>query len=226
MMWRLVALLVVLFEPCLAQTNDSLATTPKLAVRWSPLSLASRFPTMHFGVEYRLNSLNPYWTLSHDIGIVVGTRNDTESYANRRGFKALTELRYYVIPTGRTPFYFSAELYYHRFKYDRTELVAYDCDSGECSYFQYLSWRRTYSMQRAALKAGFVIFLHSEKRLFLDLSAGIGYRVRRSKDPGKPSLPAGAANLGTSYTFFEWAMVEDQEVIGFACGFRLGYRFK
>lgn len=221
-----VVLFIIGLTPCIAQTRDSVAFTPKLSVRWSPFSLAGRFPNAQFGVEYRISRMNPAWTVSHDLGILVNGGEDTEGYANKRGFRAYTELRYYIMPSAKDLFYFSTELYHHRINYDRTELIGYDCESGDCSYFEYFSWKRKFTAQRGAIKVGVTFFFDPNKRLFSDLAAGIGYRIRRSEDFNKPPLPANAMSFGTDYVWPESAMIEDDETVTTTFSFRVGFRFK
>ena len=221
-----IALFILVITQCLGQTRDSLATTPKLAARWTPFNLAGKFPAIQLGIEYRLAKSNPHWTLSHDLGIVIKTKNNSESFSDKSGFKANTELRYYAILSKKAPFYISADVYYHQFKYDRTDLIGYDCETGECSYYQYISWRRQYTMRRIAFKFGYVIFLEPANRLFADISVGLGYRIRHSKDYDKPALPANGTSFGPDNTWNESTLVEDEERIAPVANLRVGYKFK
>jgi hypothetical protein len=221
-------LFVFIFGACVAQKNDTLLLTPGFAARWTPFSLFSNFPTAQFGVEYRLKSSDPRWSLAHDLGIVVKNGNNTESYSDKKGFKAITELRYYAAPAGNLPFYVSGELFFQRVNYTRDEFIGYDCENGDCSYYQYVSWGRVYTNRRASLKLGFLVFFSPRSRqgLFLDLSGGVAYGIRHSKDRNKPALSPRATSFGTDTEWPEASMIEDGEVIAPAFNLRLGVKFR
>lgn len=225
MKYIFILLCVISVARVVGQTPDSLASTPRFAVKVTPLILANRFHTIQAGVEYRPIRTNPNWTVSHDIGIVIPTKTNTEYYSNKSGFRAITELRYYIIPTGRVPFYTSGEIYFHKFKYDRTELWGYDC-AGDCSFYQYTSYRRTQTMQRAAIKLGFCVYIGDRKEVILDFSGGVAYRIRDGKDLNKPVAPANVSNFGSHTDWFEDRIDEDVVDLTPVLNIRAGYRFK
>ncbi len=81
-------------------------------------------------------------------------------------------------------------------------------------------------MQRAALKLGILIFLDDERRLLLDLSGGLGYRIRTSSDINKPPMLDNGSNYGTKQRWYESSMTENGERFVPVGNFRFGYKFK
>ena len=211
-----------------AQSLDSNRTyIPKFAVKYSPFHLLYKYPSMQLAVEHKVcRNL----TMQYDAGIVFsypGNSNNNEDYANKRGYRLIAELRYYLPFTPRVPFYLAAEGYYHNIVFDRRAVVGYINDNGTYSYYEYITHAVRTRQSGGGLKLGMLIYpgrWSKNSRFFLDINGGLAIRGITYTNE---RLPPGR------YTFFENKThglfdpdeknhTETRPIIGI----RLGYRIK
>jgi hypothetical protein len=175
---------------CFAQDIEP----PRLAVKWSFPHLLYFYPSIQIGLEHKLfDRVN----LQYDLGLVFHPPlSSNKSYENRRGFRGIGELRYYVPSPPKIPFYLAGEFYYSKIQFDRSNVIGYDC-SGDCLYYEYITYRMDHRQQGVGLKYGLLLFpgWNRNRSFFFDINAGVSYRSVRYSEPGKPTAP--------NITFFE-----------------------
>ena len=130
---------VVITTTALAQEDR--ITQPRLAVKWSPLHLFYFYPSIQLGLEHKLtDNLN----IQYDLGWIFERPyaiQENPDYKNKRGFRGMLELRYYLPSPRKIPFYLAGEFYYSKVTFDRWLLVGRGCENGSCNYFEYLPTR-------------------------------------------------------------------------------------
>ena len=193
-----------------------LANVPRQAIRFSPFHLVGLYPTLEFAVEQRLYK---QVTLVGEYGHVLNYGNSNR-YSNKRGYKAKTELRYYLHQARRLTLYAAGEYYWSAIRFDRwAQRKEYLDANFEFPIIRKFAYPVVYDEHGVSLKYGFLIHLPSQ--LFFDVNAGIRVRVI---DYDKPELGIGETNAHSDD--FITPDEHDRVVPGFVLGVRLGYRFR
>jgi hypothetical protein len=197
---------------------------PALAIRWSPVHLAYFYPSLQIAVEHKVfKDLN----FQYDFGYVLDYPNgDTEDYSNKRGYRLIGEMRYYVPHPPKIPFYVAAEYYYSNIQFDRSAVAGYDCNGG-CAFYQYTDYKVENKHKGYGMKFGVLLYpgWNKNKSFFFDINVGIANRTITYTDVGKPT--------GVNITYFDdydesrrfWAPNErDITRMRLVLGVRIGYR--
>ncbi len=208
----------------LAQADST--RIPLRAVSWNPIALTYRFPALLLGYEARITKT---FNLYGEIGPVLKMNStETDDYANRKGFRALLEPRYYLPSTGgKSPFYMALELYAHRITFDRSEVLGYDCDDG-CDYYEYVTYNMKFNQIRTGFKIGVLLYppVSPKRSLFVDLSGGIAYRNEVFDDSSRP-MPAGARYFTSGAGWFTFSPYDRRHSTGvYTMAIRVGYKFR
>lgn len=163
----------------MAVAQDERIRPPRLAVKWSPLYLLHFHPSVQFSIEHRLTQKI---TVQYDLGSIVdlGTwDNDTnDDFNRRRGFRAIGEIRYYLPSPRKIPLYLAAEYYHSEVQFDRSNVVGYDYEWGECLYYEYVTHKVKHRNQGIGVKYGIVLFpgWNGNRKFFFDVNAGAALR--------------------------------------------------
>jgi len=67
------------------------------------------------------------------------------------------------VPPRMLPFYVSAEFYYHNIHFDRSETVGFNCNTGACDYFQFVTYPVATEERGPGLKFGLLLFQDGEE---------------------------------------------------------------
>lgn len=207
-----------------AQADDRI-TPPRLAVKWSPFHLIYFYPSAQFSIEHKLTK---DFTMVYDLGWIINyNENDSEDYSNRRGFRGLAELRYYLPFTTKVPLYFAGEYYYHRIQFDRSSVLGYECATGECNYYEYITYKVQTHQQGVGLKFGILLFpaWNKNRSFFIDIQGGLAYRFIRYEDKGIPNVPNSSFFDNDNDNLFT-PNEEDHSAPRPVIGIRLGYRIR
>jgi hypothetical protein len=216
--------MTVVIHPCVAQSDR--IEPPRLAVKWSPLHLIYFYPSIQVGIEHKLFQ---NITLQYDLGLVVDfgvTSND--DFTNSHGFRGIGELRYYIPSPPKIPFYIAGEFYYSNIRFDRSNVIGYDCFDGDCLYYEQIDYSVNHDHQGVGLKYGILLFpgWNRNRSFFFDLNIGIAYRSISYNDPGKPIAPniIYFEDEGDDFLSFR-PDEENRREFRPVLGFRLGYSF-
>jgi hypothetical protein len=215
-------LMLAAINQCFAQ--GSRIEPPRLAAKLSPLHLIYFYPSIQIAIEHKLFS---NITLQYDLGVVVdfGVMSDND-FRNRHGFRGIGELRYYIPSPPKIPFYIAGEVYYSNIKFDRSNVIGYDCFNGDCLYYEHIIYRVKHDHQGVGLKYGILLFpgWNRNRSFFFDLNLGVAFRTITYSYPGRPSAP--------NITYFEnededfiRPNEDDRSEFRPVLGFRLGYSF-
>lgn len=178
-----------------AQSRDTeqyhkIVRHPAFALKWSPVHLAHFYPSFQVAIEHRLfRGLN----IQYDLGVVVNSPyGNTERFSDKRGYRLIGELRYYVPSPPKVPLYLAAEYYYSKITFDRSQVVGYGCQGGQCDFYKYQEYEMRHANSGAGVKAGALLFpgWNRNRSFFFDINAGIAYRdiTYEGKPYADPSL--------------------------------------
>ena len=199
-------------------------TPPNLAVKLSVPHLFYFYPSVQIGLEHKLfKNVN----LQYDLGWVFNVNsNDSESYQNKRGFRGIAEVRYYVPSPPKVPFYIAGEFYYSRISFDRSQVIGYECETGNCSYFEYLTYKVENDHHGVGLKYGMLLFpgWNKNRSFFFDINGGLAYRSIAYHDIGRPVQTNGQVFENDSSDFFSPKETDHYE-FRLILGVRMGYAF-
>lgn len=166
--------------------QDDRIGPPRFAIKWSPSHLIHFYPSIQVGVEHKLFQ---NITLQYDLGAVVdlGTMSN-DDFINRRGFRGIGELRYYLPSPRKIPLYIAGEFYYSDIKFDRSDVIGYNCWTEDCLYYEYITYRVKHHHEGVGVKYGIILFpgWNRNRSFFFDLNLGIAYRSITYKHTGKP----------------------------------------
>jgi hypothetical protein len=208
-----------------AQENDGLKNdvkAPALSIKWSPVHLAYFYPSFQVALEHRI-----YKNLSaqYDFGYVLDYPNsDSEEYTDKRGYRFIGELRYYVPHPPKIPFYVAAEYYNSTISFDRFSVVGYNC-AGGCSFYEYVNYKVENKHNGYGMKFGILLYpgWNKNRSFFFDLNLGAAYRNITYTDIGKP--------VDSNITYFDnddstpfSPSEQDRSGIRLIMGVRIGYR--
>ncbi|HEY5750824.1 MAG TPA: hypothetical protein VIU12_32395 [Chryseolinea sp.] len=196
---------------------------PKLAVKWSPLHLIYFYPSFQVAVEHKLTQ---HINLQYDFGWILHyPSSNTEEFSNKSGYRGIAELRYYLPSPPKIPFYLAGEYYYSRVAFDRSEVIGYDCASGNCDYFQYTTYKVVHHNQGVGMKFGLLLFpgWNKNRSFFFDVNGGVAYRSILYTDVGKPNTPQAQSFSNHSEDLFA-PTERDHGEFRLIVGIRLGYR--
>jgi hypothetical protein len=218
------AVMTTAINQCFAQSTR--IEPPRLAVKWSPLHLIYFYPSIQIGIEHKLFQ---NITLQYDLGLVVdlGVRSN-DDFTNCHGFRGIGELRYYIPSPPKIPFYIAGEFYYNNIRFDRSNVIGYDCFDGDCLYYEHITYRVTHDHQGVGLKYGILLFpgWNRNRSFFFDLNVGVAYRSISYNNPGKPIAPNIIYFEDEGDDFLSFRPDEDnRSEFRPVLGFRLGYSF-
>jgi hypothetical protein len=169
-----------------AQSNT--IEPPNLAVKWSIPHLFYFYPSVQVAVEHKLYKR---FNMQYDLGLVFNVNsNGSELYQNKKGFRAIAELRYYVPSPPKVPFYIAGEFYYSRIKFNRSQVMGYEC-AGDCLSFEYVTYKIENNHQGIGLKYGMLLYpgWNKNRSLFFDINGGLAYRSIVYHEIAKPMAP-------------------------------------
>ena len=200
--------------------SDSLAyNQPLFSIKIAP-SAAMNFsvPAAQAGVEYRIFE---NFTVSHEFGVMT----EKKPYLWRRGYRHLTEIRWYL-----TEFDPNAANFYLGFQYRNWRFKAVDegifCRQN-CLFTQTMIYQIDQSAHGPAISSGVKVFPIKDK-FFLEFGASSG----RIDKTNKSDLPEDADLTGFNIVFFDlfglrnrW---QDYEIrkLHLHINFRMGYIIK
>jgi|GEM_PF-1576024 len=199
-------------------------TPPGLAIKWSVLHLWYFYPSIQFSLEQRLFR---NFAIQYEGGWVIRSFANPSDYEDKRGFRGAIELRYYLPSPDKVPFYVSAEYYYHNIKFDRTETVGYNCDSGMCDYYQSVTYPVNTEEMGPAFKIGMLMFpgWSHNRRFFFDINSGFAFRRINYSYSARP-FGADVQIFDDSPNWRLFAPDEDlTKRVRFVLGVRFGFRF-
>ncbi|MEJ1237540.1 hypothetical protein WBG78_05415 [Chryseolinea sp. T2] len=199
-------------------------TQPNLAVKWSLLHLFYFYPSVQFSLEQKLFR---DFGIQYEGGWVIRSYENPLDYEDKRGFRGAIELRYYFHPSPMVPFYISGEYYYHSIRFNRTETVGFNCDTGMCDYYQSVTYPVHVEEMGPAIKFGMLMFpgWKHNRRFFFDINSGIAFRNINYSYKARP--------VGENIRYFDdsphWRPFAPNEELSnktrFVLGARLGFRF-
>ena len=203
-------------------------TPPRLAVKWSVSHLFYFYPSLQFALEHKLtNNLN----IQYDLGWIFERPyliQENTDYQNKSGFRGIAELRYYIPSHPKIPFYLAGEFYYSNVTFDRSTVVGYGCENGDCNYFESVATKVRNDHHGAGLKYGILLYpgWNKNRTFFFDLNIGIAYRRIAYTDIGAP-LPANTEIFDDEYEGFSFASPDETDRYEFrpVLGCRLSYAF-
>jgi hypothetical protein len=186
----LAAIAIVLFSfNTQAQSSDDesrIVKHPNLAIKWSPLHLAYFYPSFQVSIEHKLlRNLN----VQYDLGWVLDyPHGDSEDFSDKRGYRFIGELRYYVPSPPKVPFYVAAELYHSRINFNRSQVIGRGCETGNCDYFEYVEYKMETINQGVGFKFGVLLFpgWNKNRSFFFDINVGGAFRDITYKSIDKP----------------------------------------
>jgi len=203
--------------------QDNRIVQPKLAVKWSPLHLIYFYPSFQVALEHKLTQ---HVNLQYDLGWILNyPSSDDESFRNKAGFRGIVEARYYLPSPRKIPFYLAAEYYYSRVTFERSEVIGYGCESGDCDYFQYTTYQVIHHNQGAGMKFGLLLFpgWNRNKSFFFDINVGAAYRDITYSQPNLLTVPFSRSFGNDSNDVFAPSEKNHGEMRP-VVGVRLGYR--
>lgn len=149
---------------------------PRFALKWSPSHLIYFYPSLQVAAEIKvMNNL----TIQYDLGVVLEPPfSDNEDYMRRRGYRCIAEVRYYIPSPPKIPFYVAAEYYNSVVRFNRSNVIGYDCGGEDCLYFEYVTYNVRHKNEGVGLKFGILLFpgWNRNKTFFFDCNVGIAYR--------------------------------------------------
>lgn len=178
----LVIVIVVCWQQLNAQTQDTTKQHPRIikhpviAFKWSPVHLAYFYPSIQIAIEHRVfRKLN----VQYDLGVVVNSPyGNSERFSNKRGFRLIGELRYFLPSPPKVPLYVAGEFYHSKITFDRAQVAGYGCQGGDCDYYQYLEYEVKHTNSGAGVKTGVLLFpgWNKNRSFFFDINVGLAYR--------------------------------------------------
>jgi hypothetical protein len=207
---------------CRAQSH--IIAPPRLAVKLSIPHVFYFYPSIQVALEHKLfKNVN----MQYDLGWVFSFNpNESEDYQNKKGFRGMAEVRYYLPSPPKIPFYVAAEFYYSRIKFDRSQVIGYGCATGECSFFEYVTHKVENDHQGIGLKYGLLLYpgWNRNRSFFFDINAGVAYRTIAYHDIRKPLTPNDEVFDNDSSEFFR-PRESDHTEFRPILGVRIGYTF-
>lgn len=205
-----------------AQSNT--IEPPKLAVKWSIPHLFYFYPSAQVAVEHRLYKR---FNIQYDLGVVFSVNsNSGEEYQNKRGFRGIAELRYYVPSPPKVPFYIAGEFYYSRIKFNRSQVMGYECGGGDCSYFEYVTYKVEHNHQGIGVKYGMLLYpgWNRNRSFFFDINGGVAYRSIAYNEIAKPNV-SNAEFFDNDSSNLLYPNENDRREFRLILAVRIGYTF-
>lgn len=206
---------------CSAQGDD--VQPPRLALKWSPWHLAYFYPSAQFAVEHRL--FGKFYA-QYDLGSILNDHaTESENYQNKKGYRGLVEVRYYVPSPGKVPFYVAADYYYSRISFNRSQVVGYNCDSGNCDFFEYVTYKVKNTESGPGIKFGMLLFpgWNKNRSFFFDVNSGLAYRHIRYDFSQRPD--GDGVHLFSNNSILFAPREDSHSQFRFVIGIRMGFRF-
>lgn len=140
-------------------------------------------PTLLFSLEY---FFTPQYTISQDLGWVVGIRGEEDPYHHAYGFKVREELRYYTPAHPGKPWaYVGVSLGYRYVAIEDDFIIGHGCSDSysylySCEYVQYVRGKLNTHQYAAYAKAGVAYPLGEQLTLEVDVGLGVQYFAMES----------------------------------------------
>lgn len=172
-----------------------------------------------FGAEYRIDL---HWAVALDVTALLYNMPDFYSFESQHmGFRVLPQVKYYF-PGRKHSYrgYVSAQGMYKQVTYHITDMLGRDWNGSQYDYYESIRYRESKSVWAASGNIGFQKFVGKERRMMLEMFAGLGFRYKSFK---QANIPAGAAiqtNRWNEMNPFE----DDGLYPHIAMGFKIGYR--
>jgi hypothetical protein len=186
-------LVILLAASCLSTTaqnsNKSENQESKLVIKWSPLHLIAKYPTLQLALEQRISKNISF---QYEAGTVLSINGlnviADEDHSRYRGFKAKFEVKRYFNADDYRRFYCAAELFYNRINYNTNEFFIVHPDLGDASkdYNQKIKYSKQYREGGLVIKGGVVFNVY---RFRIDLHAGASISNYKERSIGEPALP-------------------------------------
>lgn len=207
---------------CKSQSNT--IEPPRLAVKLSMLHVFYFYPSMQIAVEHKLFKR---FNLQYDLGVVFNiSSNNSEMYQNKKGFRGIAELRYYIPSPPKVPFYIAGEFYCSRITFNRSLVMGYECGGGDCASFEYVTFKVRNNHQGIGLKYGILLYpgWNRNRSLFFDINGGLAYRSIAYYEIEKPIANNSEFFNDDSSNFF-YPNENDRTEFRPVLGVRIGYSF-
>lgn len=184
MKFFIIILLCFFFSPLVGNSqavHDSIQhkerLTPKVILKWAPLSLIDIYSAVQFALEYRIGGRS---TVQGEAGYIFpinilesGIRDD---YNDMNGYRLRAEYRYYLsVKKNRTDgFYLAPELFFISINFDEKNVVKIPLNSVGDFYYQEKQFKVNKRIFGYHLKVGYQQML--TERLVIDFYGGLGVR--------------------------------------------------
>lgn len=181
---RPVIIFLLYFFSCSFNVNcqilrDSLSQketlTPRVILKWAPLSLIDIYSSVQFALEYRIGGKS---TVQAEAGYIfpihISESSFRDNYDNMRGYRVRTEYRYYLHIKDRTGgFYVAPEFLFININFDEKDVIQIPMNSFGDFYYQEMRYDVNKTVFGYHLKAGYQVV---RDRLVFDFYAGFGSR--------------------------------------------------
>jgi hypothetical protein len=209
-----------------AAADDShIVKHPAFAIKWSPLHLAYFYPSIQIAIEHRvLKNLNA----QYDLGWVLDyPHGDSEDFTDKRGYRLIGELRYFVPSPPKVPLYLAAELYHSKIQFTRSQVIGRKCETGQCDYFEYVDYEVETVNQGVGIKFGVLLFpgWNKNRSFFFDINVGGAFRDITYKSNDKPVQSVGTVFYDNDEDHLFAPSEQSRTQMRLVLGVRLGYKF-
>jgi hypothetical protein len=198
---------------------------PAFAIKWSPLHMAYFYPSFQVAIEHKvLKNLN----FQYDLGWVLDyPHGDSEDFTDKRGYRLIGELRYFVPSPPKVPLYLAAELYHSKIQFTRSQVIGRECETGKCDYFEYVDYEVETVNQGVGIKFGVLLFpgWNKNRSFFFDINVGGAFRDITYKSNDKPVQSAGTVFYDNDEDHLFAPSEQSRTQMRFVLGVRLGYKF-
>jgi hypothetical protein len=211
-----------------AQSTDEenhIVKHPALAVKWSPLHLAYFYPSFQVSIEHKLlRNLS----VQYDLGLILDYPNgDSEDFSDKRGYRFIGELRYYVPSPPKIPFYVAAEVYHSKVNFNRSQVIGRGCETGDCDYFEYVEYKMETVNKGVGFKFGVLLYpgWNRNRSFFFDINVGGAFRDITYESIGRPVQSASTViydnDESNLFSPSEQSRTQFRPVIGVILGYKI-----
>lgn len=223
---RIIVLVLVAYMPAFAQP-DWIDRDINYAIKWSPLHLIAKCPTLQIGLEQRISKRISF---QYEAGVPCKIKNLNglaENNSHLRGFKVKFEVRRYFNIKDFDRFYLGQEIFYNHIDYTTGDdfTVHPDLDDQTKDYNQRMNYDVHYREAGTFMKVGVNFLLHG---LCIDIHGGLvaSYLVENEINrPESPTYSQAFPDNGPIIGFFELEDIKNAYVYP-RLGIRLGYIIK
>lgn len=162
--------------------DSKVVNYPKATIKWNPLFMLNRFPTIQLGYEFNVaKQINV--SLSAGYVMDIFTDDFNTDFVDKRGVKSGLEFRKYLSTKKMNTFFFSIGLDYFYIKYDRSRTFAFNClDQFECAFFQFDEYSVVRQDRRANTRIGVIADLGDDFLVEVALGFAVNSRQFRTED--------------------------------------------